>query len=97
MFKGNVVMKGYLKNLFVIKDVFEGGWFYFGDFGVWYFDGYVQFKDCLKDIIILGGENIFLIEVEDMFYCYFVILEVVVVVCLDEKWGEIFCVFVNLK
>lgn len=94
---GNVVMKGYLKNFGVIKKSFCGGWFVLGDLGVMYVDGYIELKDCFKDIIILGGENILLVEVEDVLYCYFVVMEVVVVVCFSVEWGEIFCVFVVLK
>lgn len=94
---GNIVMKGYLKNFSVIEEVFVGGWFYIGDLVVCYLDGYIEICDWFKDIIIFGGENIFIIELEGVFYCYLVVLEVVVVVWFDEKWGEMFCVFIILK
>lgn len=96
MFCGNICMKGYLKNLKVIDEVFYGGWFYIGDFVVLMLDGYIWIKDCKKDIIILGGENILSIEVEDVLYWYLVVVVVVVVVMFDLKWGEVLCVFVEL-
>ncbi len=97
MFKGNVVMKGYLKNPSATKDAFIGGWFHSGDLGVWHPDGYVQLKDRSKDIIISGGENISSIEVEDTLYRHPAILEAAVVARPDEKWGETPCAFINLK
>ena len=97
MFRGNVVMKGYLKNKASTAKAFEGGWFHTGDLGVMYPDGYVQLKDRSKDIIISGGENISSIEVEDALYKHPAVLAVAVVAKPDEKWGETPCAFVELK
>jgi fatty-acyl-CoA synthase len=97
MFRGNVVMKGYLKNAKATAEAFAGGWFHSGDLGVWHKDNYIQLKDRSKDIIISGGENISSIEVEDTLYKHPDILEAAVVAKSDEKWGETPCAFVTLK
>ncbi|MCG7391783.1 acyl-CoA synthetase [Microvirga sp. ACRRW] len=97
MFRGNVVMKGYLKNPSATEKAFAGGWFHSGDLGVKYPDGYVQLKDRSKDIIISGGENISSIEVEDTLYKHPSVQTVAVVAMPDEKWGETPCAFVELK
>ena len=97
MFRGNVVMKGYLKNPTASKDCFAGGWFHSGDLGVWHSDGYIQLKDRSKDIIISGGENISSIEVEDTLYGHPAVLEAAVVARSDDKWGETPCAFVTLR
>ncbi len=97
MFRGNVVMKGYLKNQRASDAAFAGGWFHSGDLGVIHPDGYVQIKDRSKDIIISGGENISSIEVEDALYKHPAVQVVAVVAKPDEKWGETPCAFVELK
>ena len=97
MFRGNVVMKGYLKNPGATAKAFEGGWFHSGDLGVKYPDGYIQLKDRSKDIIISGGENISSIEVEDALYKHPAVQAAAVVAMPDEKWGETPCAFVELK
>jgi len=97
MFRGNLVMKGYLKNPKATQEAFAGGWFHSGDLGVMHLDGYIQLKDRSKDIIISGGENISTIEVEDVLYKHPKILEVAVVARPDERWGETPCAFVTLK
>ena len=97
MMRGNVLMKGYLKNPISTQAVFEGGWFHTGDIGVIHPDGYIQLKDRSKDIIISGGENISSIEVEDALYKHPAIAAAAVVAKLDEKWGETPCAFVELK
>ncbi len=97
MFRGNVVMKGYLKNPNATKAAFAGGWFHSGDLGVRYADGYIQLKDRSKDIIISGGENISSIEVEDALYKHPSVQSAAVVAKPDEKWGETPCAFVELK
>jgi fatty-acyl-CoA synthase len=97
MFRGNVVMKGYLKNPKASADAFRGGWFHSGDLGVLHADGYIQLKDRSKDIIISGGENISTIEVENALYRHPAILEAAVVARPDEKWGETPCAFVTVK
>jgi len=97
MFRGNVVMKGYLKNKPATQDAFAGGWFHSGDLGVMHPDGYIQLKDRSKDIIISGGENISSIEVEDALYKHPAVEVVAVVAKPDEKWGETPCAFVELK
>lgn len=95
MFRGNVVMKGYLKNPKASAEAFEGGWFHSGDLGVWHADNYIQLKDRSKDIIISGGENISSIEVEDVLYKHPDIVEAAVVSRPDEKWGETPCAFIT--
>jgi fatty-acyl-CoA synthase len=97
MFRGNVVMKGYLKNRAATEKAFAGGWFHSGDLGVIYPDGYIQLKDRSKDIIISGGENISSIEVEDALYKHPAVQAAAVVAKPDEKWGETPCAFVELK
>lgn len=97
MFRGNVVMKGYLKNRSASDEAFHGGWFHSGDLGVLHADGYIQLKDRSKDIIISGGENISSIEVEDALYKHPAIQAAAVVARPDEKWGETPCAFVELK
>jgi fatty-acyl-CoA synthase len=97
MFRGNVVMKGYLKNKPATQAAFAGGWFHSGDLGVIHPDGYIQLKDRSKDIIISGGENVSSIEVEDALYKHPAVEVVAVVAKPDEKWGETPCAFVELK
>ncbi len=97
MFRGNIVMKGYLKNPKATAEAFAGGWFHSGDLGVLYPDGYIQLKDRSKDIIISGGENISSIEIEDTLYRHPDVLEAAVVARPDNKWGETPCAFVTLK
>ena len=97
MFRGNVVMKGYLKNPASTKAAFAGGWFHSGDLGVKHPDGYVQLKDRSKDIIISGGENISSIEVEDALYKNPAVQVAAVVARPDEKWGETPCAFIELR
>ena len=97
MMRGNVVMKGYLKNQSATDEAFAGGWFHSGDLGVIYPDGYIQLKDRSKDIIISGGENISSIEVEDALFKHVAVQAAAVVARPDEKWGETPCAFVELK
>jgi fatty-acyl-CoA synthase len=97
MFRGNVVMKGYLKNKPSTDKAFAGGWFHSGDLGVKHPDGYIQLKDRSKDIIISGGENISSIEVEDALFQHPAVQLAAVVARPDEKWGETPCAFVELK
>ena len=97
MLRGNIVMKGYLKNEKATKEAFEGGWFHTGDLGVLDEDGYVIIKDRSKDIIISGGENISSVEVEDVLYKHPAVLLAAVVAKPDPKWGEVPCAFVELK
>ena len=97
MFRGNIVMKGYLKNASATRDAMKDGWFHSGDLGVVYPDGYIQLKDRLKDIIISGGENISSIEIEEVLYKHSNVSSVAVVAAPHEKWGETPCAFVELK
>jgi fatty-acyl-CoA synthase len=97
MFKGNIAMKGYLKNPQATAEAFAGGWFHSGDLAVQYPDGYFKIKDRSKDIIISGGENISSIEVEDVLYRHPDVLAAAVVARPDAKWGETPCAFVELK
>ena len=97
MLKGNVVMKGYLKNPKATEEAFAGGWFHTGDLAVMHPDGYVQIKDRAKDVIISGGENISSIEVEDVLFKHPAVAMAAVVAKADEKWGETPCAFVELK
>jgi fatty-acyl-CoA synthase len=97
MFRGNIVMKGYLKNKASTDKAFAGGWFHSGDLGVRHADGYIQLKDRSKDIIISGGENISSIEVEDALYKHPAVQAVAVVAKPDDKWGETPCAFIELK
>jgi fatty-acyl-CoA synthase len=96
-FRGNITMKGYLKNPRATEEAFRGGWYHTGDLAVVHADGYVKIKDRSKDIIISGGENISTLEVEDVLYSHPAILEAAVVARPDEKWGETPCAFVSLK
>jgi fatty-acyl-CoA synthase len=95
--RGNIVMKGYLKNPRATEEAFAGGWFHSGDLGIKHPDGYVELKDRSKDIIISGGENISTIEVEDVLYRHPCVLEAAVVARPDPMWGETPCAFVTLK
>jgi fatty-acyl-CoA synthase len=95
--RGNIVMKGYLKNPKTTEAAFAGGWFHTGDLGVLHPDGYIELKDRSKDIIISGGENISTIEVESVLYRHPKVLEAAVVAKPDETWGETPCAFVTLK
>ncbi len=95
--RGNVVMKGYLKNPSATAESLSGGWFHTGDLGVTHPDGYIQLKDRSKDIIISGGENISSIEVENVLYRHPAVAGVAVVAKPDEKWGETPCAFIELK
>jgi fatty-acyl-CoA synthase len=95
--RGNIVMKGYLKNPAATVEAFAGGWFHSGDLAVAHPDGYIEIKDRSKDIIISGGENISTIEVEDVLYRHPAVLEAAVVAKPDERWGETPCAFVTLK
>jgi len=97
MFRGNIVMKGYLKNPEATEEAFAGGWFHSGDLGVLHPDGYIQLKDRSKDIIISGGENISSIEVEDVLYKHAAVAACAVVGKADEKWGETPVAFIELK
>jgi fatty-acyl-CoA synthase len=97
MFRGNITMKGYLKNATATAEAFAGGWFHSGDLAVMQPDGYVKIKDRAKDIIISGGENISSIEVEDVLYRHPAVLAAAVVAKPDPKWGESPCAFVELK
>jgi len=97
MFRGNITMKGYLKNPKATQEAFAGGWFHSGDLAVMQPDGYVKIKDRAKDIIISGGENISSIEVEDVLYRHPAVLAAAVVAKPDPKWGETPCAFVELK
>jgi fatty-acyl-CoA synthase len=97
MFRGNIVMKGYLKNEAATQAAFAGGWFHSGDLAVQYPDGYVQLKDRSKDIIISGGENISSIEVEEALYKHPAVQAAAVVARPDATWGESPCAFVELR
>ncbi len=96
-FRGNIVMKGYLKNPVATTEAFAGGWFHTGDLAVLHPDGYAQIKDRSKDVIISGGENISSIEVEDVLHRHPAVMLAAVVAQLDEKWGEVPCAFIELK
>jgi len=96
-FRGNVVMKGYLKNPTATEEAFAGGWFHTGDLAVMHPDGYVKIKDRSKDIIISGGENISSLEVEDALHRHPAVMLAAVVAQPDAKWGEVPCAFVELK
>ena len=97
MFRGNICMKGYLKNDGATEEAFRGGWFHTGDLAVITADGYVRIKDRSKDIIISGGENISSIEIEDAIYQHAAVVAVAVVAAPDAKWGEVPCAFVELR
>ena len=96
MFRGNVVMKGYLKNPRANDEAFAGGWFHSGDLGVVDTDGYIQLKDRSKDIIISGGENISSIEIEEVLHKHAEVVSAAVVAMPHAKWGETPCAFVEL-
>jgi len=97
MFRGNITMKGYLKNPAATAEAFAGGWFHSGDLAVLQPDGYVKIKDRSKDVIISGGENISSLEVEDVLYRHPAVLAAAVVAQPDPKWGETPCAFVETK
>jgi fatty-acyl-CoA synthase len=97
MFRGNIAMKGYLKNPSATAEAFAGGWFHSGDLAVTYPDGYIKIKDRSKDIIISGGENISSIEVEDTLDRHPDVLAAAVVAKPDARWGETPCAFIELK
>jgi len=95
--RGNLVMKGYLKNPSANEKALAGGWFHTGDLAVWDPDHYIQLKDRSKDLVISGGENISTLEVESLLYAHPKILEAAIVARPDEKWGESVCAFVEVK
>ena len=97
MFRGNITMKGYLKNPSATEEAFHGGWYHTGDLAVMQADGYVKIKDRSKDVIISGGENISSIEVEDVLYRHPAVIAAAVVALPDPKWGEVPCAYVELK
>ena len=97
MFRGNIVMKGYLKNKKACDDAFAGGWFHSGDLGVKHSDGYIQIKDRSKDIIISGGENISSIEIENVLYKHPAVSVAAVIAMPSEKWGETPCAFIEFN
>ncbi len=97
MFRGNITMKGYLKNPAATQQAFAGGWFHSGDLAVVHPDGYLRIKDRAKDIIISGGENISSIEVEDVLYRHPAVMVAAVVAAPDAKWGEVPCAFIELR
>ncbi len=96
-FRGNIVMKGYLKNKDANKDAFRKGWFYTGDLAVMHSDGYIELKDRAKDIIISGGENISSIEIEKTILQNKAVLDCAVVGIKNQKWGEVPCAFIETK
>ena len=97
MFRGNITMKGYLKNPGATAEAFGGGWFHSGDLAVLQPDGYIKIRDRSKDVIISGGENISSLEVEDAIYRHPAVLACAVVATPDPKWGETPCAFVETK
>src|SRR5262249_55575601 len=97
MFRGNITMRGYLKNPRATEEAFAGGWFHSGDLAVMQPDGYVKIKDRSKDVIISGGENVSSLEVEDVLYRHPAVFACAVVAKPDPKWGETPCAFVELK
>jgi fatty-acyl-CoA synthase len=97
MFRGNITMKGYLKNRPASDEAFSGGWFHSGDLAVLQPDGYTKIKDRSKDVIISGGENISSLEVEDVLYRHPAVLAAAVVAQPDPKWGEAPCAFVEAR
>ncbi|HMV04820.1 MAG TPA: AMP-binding protein, partial [Accumulibacter sp.] len=97
MFRGNLVMKGYLKNPKATAESFAGGWYHTGDLAVMHPDGYVKIKDRSKDVIISGGENISSIEVEDVLYKHPAVIAAAVVATPDPTWGEVPCAFLELR
>jgi len=97
MFRGNITMKGYLKNPSATQQAFAGGWFHSGDLAIVYPDGYLRIKDRSKDIIISGGENISSLEVEDVLYRHPAVMIAAVVAAPDPKWGEVPCAFIETR
>ena len=97
MFRGNITMKGYLKNPKTTAEAFAGGWFHSGDLAVMQPDGYIKIRDRSKDIIISGGENISSLEIEEALYRHPAVLAAAAVARPDPKWGETPCAFVELK
>ncbi|MDB5917881.1 MAG: AMP-dependent synthetase and ligase [Massilia sp.] len=97
MFRGNLGMKGYLKNPAATKEAFADGWYHTGDLAVVHEDGYIDIKDRMKDIIVSGGENISSLELENVLYTHPGALGVAVVAVSDERWGEVPCALVELK
>jgi fatty-acyl-CoA synthase len=97
MWRGNTLMKGYLKNPAATAEAFAGGYYHSGDLAVWHDDNYIEVKDRSKDIIISGGENISSLEVEEVLYRHPAVMEAAVVAKPDAKWGETPCAFVTLK
>jgi fatty-acyl-CoA synthase len=97
MFRGNITMKGYLKNPKATQEAFRGGWFHSGDLAVMHPDGYAKIKDRSKDVIISGGENISSQEVEDVLFGHPAVMLAAVVAQPDPKWGETPCAFIELK
>lgn len=95
--RGNIIMKGYLKNLQATEEAFRGGWFHTGDLGVMHPNHYLELKDRSKDIIISGGENISSLEVEEVLYRHPAVADAACVARPDEKWGETPCIFVDLR
>ncbi|MBU3740483.1 MAG: AMP-binding protein, partial [Rhodoferax sp.] len=96
-FRGNLVMKGYLKNPAATQEAFAGGWFHTGDLAVQHPDGYIKIRDRSKDVIISGGENISSLEVEDVLYRHPAVMVAAVVARPDARWGEVPCAFVELR
>jgi fatty-acyl-CoA synthase len=97
LFRGNLAMKGYLKNAAATREAFAGGWHHSGDLAVVHEDGYIEIKDRSKDIIISGGENVSSLEVEEVLYAHPDVLNAAVVAVPDEKWGEVVCAVLELK
>lgn len=97
LFRGNLGMKGYLKNSEATREAFSGGWYHSGDLAVVHDNGYVEIKDRSKDIIISGGENVSSLEVEEVLYAHPAVLNAAVVAVPDEKWGEVVCAVLELK
>jgi fatty-acyl-CoA synthase len=97
MLRGNITMKGYLKNPLATEDSFRDGWFHSGDLAVVYPDGYLKIKDRAKDVIISGGENISSLEVEEAICHHPAVLAAAVVAQPDARWGETLCAFVELR
>lgn len=97
MIRGNLVMKGYLKNPQATSDAFLGGWFHTGDLAVVEADGYIRIRDRIKDVIISGGENIASLEIEETLLLHPAIAAVAVVAMHDEKWGEVPAAFIELR
>jgi fatty-acyl-CoA synthase len=97
LFRGNLGMKGYLKNPEATREAFAGGWHHSGDLAVVHDNGYIEIKDRSKDIIISGGENVSSLEVEEVLYTHPAVLNAAVVAIPDEKWGEVVCAVLELK